>query len=410
MDLAPFNFSIGISDILNFRECPQRMIFGMRRHLPIPERLRLFDDDRDEPPESIDWTNVYGSAVHHAIHLVTTGASHDDAIDETMILYGTYLLPEDIMLMREDLETFETRRPKGVSLVASERDMRVPLFVADGTQIYFRFKLDALWRLDSNPSVFVHWDYKSSKWRRTPPEIHKDLQFWAYNWGIHEYWPECRHLIQNYDQLRFGVTPTTKNDEQRAAMKQWLIDMVTLIMNEQEFRPKLNDFCRYCPLVIECREPRRATKYTKGRLGLLAPLRKDGRKVRVEFFEDSDTIEELISKDLPGMIRVRKIIEHVEKALKETLGEMPIEDRERLGWEMKDRRSKTITPDGLRELHQLIGDEFYQLVGLTASKLEELYGKPKRGEPVPIELQIARRNTVESVVGTNMVRINGEGE
>jgi hypothetical protein len=389
--------SIGISDIMDYRECPQRFVFSMRRHVELPERLQLEPNEKDEPPEKTNYTNAYGSAIHDCIHLVEkTGMSHERAIEEVMKRYGIYLEPGDIAMLREDLNTYERRRPLGVTLVGTEMELRVPLFMHEGEQIYFRFRLDVLQRLISNPAVFVHRDYKSSKWQRTDAEVHKDPQMWAYNWGIHEYFPECKTLLQTYDQLKFGEVQTTKNDEQRRNMKQWLIDNVKIILSDETYKPKANDFCRFCPLVLTCREPRRLAKSTQGKLSLLAPLTKEGRRIKVEFFEEGQELERIIEKELPQMMQTRKHIEHVEKALKEIIAQMPQAERERLGWRLQPNNQRTISGVGLRELHEAMGDTFYSLISLPITRLEEHFGgKPKKGElPVP-ELQIARNHTEE---------------
>lgn len=402
------NNEIGISDIVGYRECPQRFVFGMRRHVELPERLQLEPNERDEPPESTNWTNAYGSAIHEAIHLVEQDhVSHEKAIEATMLKYGTYLDPDHMRMLREDLALFERRRVLGVTLVGTEMELRVPLFVhpTEG-QIFFRFRLDAVHRLIANPSVFLHRDYKSSAWQKTAAEVHKDPQMWAYNWAIHEYFPECVTLLQTYDQLRYGEEPTTKNDQQRRDMKLWLIDMVKIIIADNTFKPKINDFCRYCALVLTCREPRRAAAATRGMLAALAPLTKDGRRVRVEFAEEAFEIEDLIESELPKLMQTRKHIEHVEKALKAALEKMSQEERERLGWRLRDRKTRTISTDGLRELHAHMGDTFYEIVKLPITRLEDLIGKPKKGEPVPAELQIARSWTTEDVDGVQVVPAN----
>ncbi len=197
--------SVGISDILQYRDCPARFAFGMRRHVELPERLQIEPGERDEPPEATNWTNAYGSAVHEAIHHVEQGDTHTAAIDKALLKYGIYLNPQDIALLREDLEVYERRRPLGVTLVGSEMELRVPLFEdEEHGLIYFRFRLDVLHRLIANPDVFLHRDYKSSKWQKSASEVHEDPQLWSYNWAIHDFLPECKTLLQTYDQLKFG--------------------------------------------------------------------------------------------------------------------------------------------------------------------------------------------------------------
>jgi len=404
MNLEPFGWALGISDIKNYRECPQRFVHSMRRHVTLPERLQLTPGETDEPPGSTNWTNSYGSAIHHAIHLVDQeDVSHDDAIDECLKEYGTYLGPEDVQLLRDDLAQFERRRPTGVTIVASERDMRVPLFVHEGQQYYFRFKLDVLYRLIANPAIFLHRDYKSSRWRRTPAEVHSDEQLWCYNWAIHELYPECTRLLQTYDQLKFGEVPTSKNDQQRAEMKQWLIAQVKVILADDTYIPKQNDWCRYCPLVVTCRETHRATQYWRGRMSILAPLTKEGRKTKAAFIAEGMELERIVKDELPKMQQTRKHLELVEELLKELIRDMPIEERERLGWAVKDRKSKELSADGLKALYEMMGEPFWQLIALSMTKFDDMVGKPKRGEPVPPELELVRSYQTEKVSGTNVV-------
>jgi hypothetical protein len=401
------NDSIGISDINEYRDCPQSFVFGMRRHVELPERLQLEPGERDEAPESVAASTVYGSAIHEAISHVETGHTHEVAIDLALQVYGTWLTPDDVQLLREDLDTYELRHPRDAELVACERDMRVPLFVDDdGTQIYYRFKLDVLFRLKAHPDVYIHRDYKSSAHRKTSVEVHKDPQMWSYNWAIHELWPECRQLFQEYDQLKFGVERTSKNDQQRAQIKQWLIDNVKIILRDETFKPKINEWCRWCPLVVTCRETHRATEFWRGRLALTAPMTKEGAKVKVALLDEGLELERLIRDELPRMQQARKHIEHVEKLLKSVIEGMSLEERERVGWRISERRSKTIPPEALRELHSMLGDSFYHLVSMSMKRLEDFVGAPKKGEPVPAELQLARDMALEDTTSSTLVAAN----
>lgn len=393
MDLEPFGWSVGISDILGWRECPARFALGMRRHIELPPHLQLEPGERDEPPESTNWTNAYGSAIHMAIHLVDVdGLSHQRAIETVVARYGPWLEPAHIELLAEDLKVFEKRRPLGVTLVAAEQDVKVPLFVADnGQQIYFRFKLDVLHKLISNPSIFLHRDYKSTAWPKSQKEIHDDPQLWSYNFGIHERYPECKRLLQTWDGLRFGEIRTSKNDAQRAQIRTWLIEQVKAIMADDVYKPKINDWCRYCPMVVTCRETKRATSYWRGRLAVTAPMSKEGRAVRVALAEDGDEIDRIIRDELPKMQQVRKHIELVESTLKDIIKQMPLEDRERLGWALQPKTRKTLAPEGLKVVHALLGDVFYELVSLPTKSIDEYFGKPKKGQPLSEELTSVRQ-------------------
>lgn len=393
--------AIGISDLLDWRECPQRMEHGMRRHVVLP------DGKRDEPPGHTNWTNAYGSAIHDAIHLVETeGLSNGEAIDRVWLTYGGYLDPEHLTLLREDLDSYRGDTPLGMELVAAEVDARVPLMVVDGEQIYFRFKLDALYRRTADQTFFYHRDYKSSAHRRTREEVHKDKQMWSYNWGIHMLYPEVKSLLQSYEQLKFGNYTTSKNAEQRQEMREWLERTVIAVLADETMEPKQNDWCPWCPLVVTCDQTKRATRYWHGRLAILAPETKEGRKTKIHFGDEADDLEYMMEEVLPRMIQTRKHLEAAEKALKALLGDMGSEDRARLGWRLTDRKTKTLTPDGMRVMHEAMGDLFYEVITLSTTAVEKLVGKPNKGEEPAPQLKLLREVQLEEVGSTTVVPID----
>lgn len=388
--------SIGASDLLGWRECPARFAFQMRRHNALP------DGRRDEPPESINWTTAYGSCVHEAVHLVTKeGLSNDAAIERVWPEFAAYLDPADLDLLREDLGALRADTPFGWELVASEAEMRVPLFVHGGRQIYFRFRLDQLWRRIDEPTVFMEKDFKSSRWRKTQAEVDADVKCWAYNWAAHELFPEMQSLIQVYCQLRFGDLTTSKNAEQRKQVKAWLIQTAKAVLADEKLDPKLNQWCPYCALVNTCDVTKRAGSYWKERLAVLAPQVKDGRKT-VTQLPEGDELERMVRETLPTMIQSRKHIEAVEKNLKELIGGMSSEKRAELGWRLADRRTNTFSPEGLRLIHEAIGDNFYQVISLSKTAVDTVLGKPAKGETLSPQLQVIEDVQLKRVSSTSI--------
>lgn len=375
---------IGISDLLQHRSCPAKFAYKMRRHTEAP------------PPETLNADNAYGSAIHECIQLLTEDPNRpsEEVVTQVWPRYEAYLDPEDLALLTEDLERFQHDSPLGMELIASEVDARVPLFEHEGRTMYFRFKLDALYRRKSEPSVFYHRDYKSSKWRKSQSEVDDDPQMWAYNWAIHELYPECGTLLQSYEQLRHGNILTSKDDEQRAHMKAWLIECVKSVLADETLEPRQEPFCTHCPLVVTCPVTLASTRYWRGLLGVLAPIEKEGRKTKVAFLDEAKDVEEMI-RLLPTMMQTRKHIEAVEKRLKAVIEEMPASERERLGWRLRDRKTSTLPPEALRALHSALGDSFYEAVSVSKVALEKVAGKP--------ELELAKELELERVSATTIV-------
>lgn len=360
MDL-PEN-QVGISDINTYGDCPTRFEYGMRRWT-----------EGSEPPERKHPDTMYGSACHHMLHLVEHDVLSDEqAIQAAFDEYAPYLDPGDMERLERDLETYRTRDYKGVRVVANETEVRVPLLQHEGETIYYRGKIDRLYERIDQPGSFIHIDYKSSKWRKTEPEVHGDPQMWSYNWAIFEFWPECERLLQIYDQLMYGAIPTRKSPEQRAEIKRWLQRRVRAILNNDNPEPKFNQWCPYCPLLPDCPEPKRTAQFAASRIAALAPADEDSGKLVL----DPDLMEVYVA-ELPELATARKALETFEETVKKALREMPEAVRAYHGYELSAKRSDAWTPEALRRAHEIMGDEFYALVKLTKGRIRDYLGEDK---------------------------------
>lgn len=357
----PMN-SVGPTDIQSYRDCPARFEFGMRRHLP-----------EGEKPEATDPNNAYGSAVHEALEAVGNGKSDDEAIQIAWNKYGAWLDPDDLQMLREDIETFHRRREEGVTAVLTEGELTMPLLEWGGQTIYLRGRIDRLVQVDANPAVFIHRDYKSSKWRKSAEEVHNDTQLWSYNLLIHYNFPECETLVQVYDQLRYGEERTRKSAAQRAQIKAWLQTQVVSILEDAELRPKFNQWCPYCPLLESCSVVRDLTDYATSRLVALAPSEKIGRKTVIELDPD---LFDVYLEQLPTVKTARTALERFEKTVREAVMQMPAEKRHRYGFEASERSTDVWSPEALRAAHEVLGEDFYELVKLTKTSIENYGGDP----------------------------------
>jgi len=369
------NDEIGISDILGYRACPQEFAHGMRRHVPLPPRFQVFANEGDEPPENESYASAYGHCVHDLVEMVeTSGCSHDTAIDAVWPSYQHWLDPDDLDRLRGDLMTWEGRQVQGFRLVGAELELRVPLLVHEGRQIYFRGRIDALYQHINNPTFFYSRDYKSSRWPKSEAEVHKDLQQWSYNWAIHEYYPECARLIQLYDQFRFGSIPTQKTPEQRVRLKDWLVRQVTAILNDDRLKPTANDMCHFCPILLDCRVTHMAADYWINRLGALAPEKKVGRKVVVQLTKEQ-TGYEVYAELLPRVKTAAKVMERFVAAVEGDLKEMDQSTRESLGYELSRPRRRDIwDADAKRQILAELGDDAVHLMRITKTDVEDFFG------------------------------------
>lgn len=378
---------VGISDINTFRECPTKFEYAMRRHT-----------EEGEPPEAKHPDTMYGSAIHHAISSAEEGLLTDEeAIQAAFDEFSTWLDPEDMERLERDFATYRERDAiPGVRTVATELEVKVPLFVIGGEQFYFRGKLDRVYQRIDNPGAFIHKDYKSSKWPKTEAEVHSDPQMWSYNMAIFEWWPECESLLQIYDQLMYGAIPTRKSDEQRRKIRKWLERQVRAIINNDDPQPKFNQFCPFCPLLPDCPEPKRTSEFAAARLHALAPD-PDGKGKLVL---DPDLMEVYVD-ELPKLSTARKTIESFEKQVRKALKDMRQPVRAYHGYQLgKGRSSDVWTPSALQEAHNIMGDEFFALVTMSKSRIKNYVGDDKAtaeqlldlatrvtGDPTPVPIK-----------------------
>lgn len=359
--------AIGISDILAHRECPRRMSYGMRRHNGPGSQ-----SDR-RTPEAGSAATAYGSAIHMCIEAVENGADDAAAIASAYRQHGAWLDPADRDRLQADLDIYRARDFPTTRTIASEDELRVPLTRHDGRLIFFRFRLDRLYeRLDA-PGVFVHVDYKSSAHPKSQAQVNSDLQLWSYNWGIHEFFPECHELVQVHDQLRFGQLQTRKSAEQRTQIHDWLIDEAIAVIEDDDLQAdgllahRYNDWCPWCPILESCPVVADLTDFALARIAALAPAEKQGRKTVLAL--DSARAGEY-AEQLPRVKGALAVLKRFEGSVSDMLKDMPDERREALGYITRERAGSRFSPEAARALHDVLGDRFYQIATITKTGLE----------------------------------------
>lgn len=385
--------SIGVTDIIGWRECGRRMHFGMRRHT-----------EQGEHPEAASDMTAYGSAFHEAVAFqADNDSSLDEAAQHAFDTFGQWLDPSHLDRLKADLQTYMRRDPLGVRVIGVEVEIKIPLFEFGGKQIYFRGKIDRLYQSLADPRVFIHRDYKTSAHPKSEEEVHNDIQMWAYNWAIHEVYPECETLVQEYDQLSFGVIRTSKTEEHRAQIKEWLIRQVTAILRDNRYGddglllPKKNKWCAYCQLLPSCSVVKDATEFAKVEIAALAPQRKEGRSVVVDL--DLQKVEEYVDR-LDEVSEAVKILQRYEESVKALLKDMPELRRAYLGYSLRERRVDVMPPEGLRVAHDRLGDElFYEVAAMSKTAIDRKIADP--------ETKAKILDLMESRVGSRYVQKGG---
>lgn len=365
--------SIGISDVNAWMDCPRRMSFSMQRWT-----------DAGEPPEA-GIQHAYGSAIHDVFHAIEkVGLDDDTALQLAFDKWGWAMLPEDLGRLKKDLAVYREREVVGVTTLLNEGEIRVPLMERGGKTIFFRGKIDRLYQFRANASVALHVDYKSSGHRKTEEDVHADRQMWAYNWAIHEYFPEIEKLIQRYDQLNFGIETTEKSAQQREEIAEWLRRQVTAILNDESFdpadgllEPRFNDWCPWCPIIADCKVIPQLTDFASRRIALLSPHVVSIAKVGL----DATGIETYV-KQLDAVSTAKKTLDVYEKAVKGLIRSLPTSEQGVLGYKVSARHSDVFDEQAMRVAHEVLGDDFYRLVSFTKKRLDSLFDDDPRTDRI----------------------------
>lgn len=386
--------SIGISDIVQYLACATRFEYGMRRHAGKAGQ------------ESWSPANAYGSAIHHAIHVLDQTGDVDQAVQEAFREFKQWLDPDDLQLLRDDLDLYLTREPLGYRTVLSEGEIKVPLFVHPVIgQVYFRARIDRLYVRVDDDSSYMIVDYKSSKHNKSESEVMEDPQAWAYQWAAHEYMPEIEHLVHRYDQLRYGMIETRKNEGQLKRMKAWLIEAATAVIDDDDLEPTFNDFCPWCPLKMDCPEIREGlTDFALNRIAALAPrepiTKQDGSpgKRLTPPQLDPDRFVEYTSV-LPKVDKAKRTLEVYSETVKDTLKQLPEDQLAEYGYVPRHKNIKGLTVEGKRRVYDEIGDDFFHIADLSRAAAERFYGKNAD------ELSIIDRYLEHKTTTVEMVRV-----
>jgi hypothetical protein len=351
--------AVGPTDIQTYRDCPRRFAFGMRRHT-----------EAGEHPEAQSLSTAYGSAVHRALEIVErSDASDADAVQAAFDEFAKWLDPADLERLRNDLRTYHERDYLGVRTVAVETELQVPLFEHEGTMIHLRTRIDRLYQRLDNPGIFVHVDYKSSRWPKSQKEVDEDRQLWLTNLIVHEVYPECDVLVQAYDQLNFGVLTTRKTEQQRRLVGDWAIHQVTAILGDDELPAKKNRWCPWCPIMESCPVVAELTDYARAEIAELAPAEKVGRKTVLNLEPD---LYEVYVEALEDVNLAQKVLRRFDESVRGVIKEMPDARQRELGFETKGRSKTTWPPEALKAAHEVLGEDFYEVVGLTKTAVERL--------------------------------------
>lgn len=273
--------SLGISDALQFHRCPRLFTHNIRRF-----------SEGEEPiyaAGQLSMPLAYGNAVHEgALAIVRNPEIYlDDALDLAWAEWSHALAPEHHAELKRDLQTIldRTQEAPNLKLVAAEQDMKVPIYrgAADPDEqmgdeeavwYHYRFKIDALYEDMDEPGHYVIRDFKSYRRKKWQSDIDEDDQFTAYSYGVKRMFGEAVQRVTVWcDQVKHegGEIFTTRTETEELAFEEFMRSQIRAVLHtpyeELANRPRLNEFCSWCPILETCSVLDYATDFGLARIG-----------------------------------------------------------------------------------------------------------------------------------------------
>jgi hypothetical protein len=125
-----------------------------------------------------------------------------------------------------------------------------------------------------------------------------------------------------------------------------------------------------CPVVPQL------TEFALAEIAALAPAEKQGRKTVLNL--DPDLFDVYVEQ-LDDVELARKVLKRFDESVRDAIRTCPRAGAHGLGYELRPRAPRPLAPEALRAAHEVLGDDFYELIGLTKTAVERLGGRRRRG-------------------------------
>lgn len=258
--------SLGISDAIQFHECPKLFLRNMSRHTRSEGAL---DETMIGGHSEI---LAYGSCVHDAALIIAENPEIylDDAVDQAWKKWAAWLSPERHAELREDAAVVQQRSieaMENLELVCAEQELKVPIFVGRGEEggldeeegiwYYYRFRIDALYRRKDDPTHYVIRDFKTTRRQKFQSDIDEDMQFTAYDYGVREaFGKNVNQVTIWYDQLKHGEIFSSRTERDRIKFQEYIESTIKAVLDTPvevvAETYHLNEWCSWCPLLDSC--------------------------------------------------------------------------------------------------------------------------------------------------------------
>lgn len=369
------NNSLGVSDALQFSRCPRLFTHNIRRFSEGEEPIYIAGD--------LSVPLAYGNAVHEgALAIVKNPDIYlDDALDLAWAEWSHALEPKHHAELKGDLQQIldRTREAENMRLVSAEEDMMVPVYRGEADPelqmgdeeavwYYYRFRIDALYEVLDEPGHYVIRDFKSYRRKKWQDDIDEDDQFTGYSYGVKKLLGDaCKQVTIWVDQCKHedGEIFSQRTDVEELAFEEFMRSQIRAVLSSPvevlANRPKLNEFCSWCPLLENCAVLEYASDFGLARIGpRAAEILGEETPDLTDFHEDYLTAKNAIKA-------LSSFKERFEDVLKERLDEGD-EGRVEIGTQSYGLSRIESPFYSAKDVAEIVGKKLYMSVAPTLSK------------------------------------------
>jgi RecB family exonuclease len=346
-----------------------------------------------EVDEAESYPLKYGSVFHKALELMEEEGLDPDAA--LAAAWDTSLPPEAYEEALEDMRRYLDRPSSPLDrygTLRTEAELATELYIDDEFgPIWIRGIIDKI-SVDFDTANLVHVvDYKTNRHPPSVDDVRRDIQGKIYAWLVKQRYRDLGLdnepvVVFHLDAIKWReLPPVLYSEADLEALHAWLIALVKQILRDEDHTPVINEGCAYCFVKDTCPAyqslPDLASELIqvkpagpRGHPPHPVPWTPEEYEIQVTAFERElqQYQDDLVAwRDKANAMRLL-----LEKSVKEVDSRF-IEDAKTLGevraggyrWEQV---TKWIQTQDIRRLHLLLGEDFWDAVTTSKTRLEKL--------------------------------------
>lgn len=333
---------------------------------------------------------AYGSMMHDVLfRLEQEDLTPEEALERC---FPVDLDPSFWVEARKDLTAYLERGASPVdryATVAVESHLTALLYVDEEYgSIYWQGYIDWIGVDPDTPNVLHVVDYKTNRQPPSLADVLGDAQMKSYHWlaaqNAGKYGMTNPRVVVHLDAIKWREVEVAFTDQEIEDWHSWAVAVVRKILRDEEAKPVVNPGCAWCPVKDDCPAfaalPAQAADLAKALKGI------------------EDPVKRLAWRDAANGIRLL-----LEKSVKQI--DIDFADLARSqGLVTVGQTEYALEPDwrteiDLRSLHRAMGEEFYDVISTSKTKIEDKTADWDTASVAPVKQAISR-----VPAGTKVVR------